>query len=293
MLNVKRISVKCIFSCAHTEYMKWLLNTRMIVIGVLLIFIHSFVITPLQQNAALMEEPLNILEPFIALLNSEVVQLIIPLIYLTLIADQPRVDNTTIYYIYRIGRLNWLIGQIVKLIMMTVSYMLVIFFGAVIPMISKGFWYNGWSNSVVGFSEKFPQKSGNAGALLIPENLYNQLSVYESAVISAALTFAYLMTLGLILLSFTINKRKHAGFALCGILITLGTAFCSLKTKLMWTMPMANSIIWMHYTKYFREPEMPVWFSVCYMSGCILILLILSFVSLGNFNYISIAEADD
>lgn len=101
----------------------------MIILGVLLIFIYSFAIEPLKSNAKLMGEPLNILEPFIAIANSGAILLIIPLVFLTLIADFPKIDTNTVFYIMRVGRLNWLFGQLLKLIFMALSYLAVIFLG--------------------------------------------------------------------------------------------------------------------------------------------------------------------
>lgn len=240
---MKNFSLKQSFFCARAEFIKWICDARMIILGVLLIFIYSFAIEPLKSNAELMGEPLNILEPFIAIANSGAILLIIPLVFLTLIADFPKIDTNTVFYIMRVGRLNWLFGQLLKLIFMALSYLAVIFLGAVLPMLSDGFWYNGWSNVATKFASRFPEHSGNFGVQLLPENLYNQLTVFSAAVQSYLLVFAYLMIIGLILLSFSLVKHKTVGFVLCGAVISLGTAFCSIKTTLMWTMPMANSII--------------------------------------------------
>ncbi len=242
---MKNFSLKQSFFCARAEFIKWICDARMIILGVLLIFIYSFAIEPLKSNAELMGEPLNILEPFIAIANSGAILLIIPLVFLTLIADFPKIDTNTVFYIMRVGRLNWLFGQLLKLIFMALSYLAVIFLGAVLPMLSDGFWYNGWSNVATKFASRFPEHSGNFGVQLLPENLYNQLTVFSAAVQSYLLVFAYLMIIGLILLSFSLVKHKTVGFVLCGAVISLGTAFCSIKTTLMWTMPMANSIIWL------------------------------------------------
>lgn len=287
---MKNINIKQAFSCAITEFTKWICDARMIILGVLLIFIYNFAIEPLLANAQLMGEPLNILEPFIAVANSGAILLIIPLVFLTLIADFPKIDTNTVFYIIRVGRVNWLLGQIIKLVMMAVSYLAVIFAGAVLPMLPQGFWYNGWSNVATKFAMTFPEKSGNFGVQLLPENLYNQISVFKAAVQSYLLIFAYLLILGLILLSFSLIKKKTAGFVICGAVISLGTAFCSIKTSLMWTMPMANSIIWLHYTKYFRQPVVSMTFSVCYLLVFIAALLVFSFAAIRKFNYDNVAE---
>lgn len=287
---MKNFSLKQAFSCAATEFVKWVCDARMVIVAVLLIFINNFAVSPLTNNAELMGEPLNILEPFIAVANSEILILIIPIVFLTLIADYPKVDTNTVFYIVRIGRANWFVGQILKLVFMIISYLAVIFLGTVLPMLSKGFWYNGWSNVATGFVKMFPDRRGDFGVELLPENLYNQLSVFEAAVKSYLLVAAYLMIIGLILLSFSLVKHKTVGFVLCGAVISLGTAFCSIKTTLMWTMPMANSIIWLHYTKYFREPVMSMSFSVSYLAIFIAVLLLFCFIAIRKFNYDNVAE---
>lgn len=273
-----------------TEFVKWVCDARMVIVAVLLIFINNFAVSPLTNNAELMGEPLNILEPFIAVANSEILILIIPIVFLTLIADYPKVDTNTVFYIVRIGRANWFVGQILKLVFMIISYLAVIFLGTVLPMLSKGFWYNGWSNVATGFVKMLPDRRGDFGVELLPENLYNQLSVFEAAVKSYLLVAAYLMIIGLILLVFSLFKRKTMGFIICGGMISLGMAFSAIRTNLMWTMPMANSITWLHYTKYFKKPIMPMSFSVIYLLVHIAVLLVFGGIAIGKFNYDNVTE---
>lgn len=287
---MKNLNLRQCFSCAKTEYIKWILDARMIILGVLLIFIYNFAIEPLLQNSELMNEPLNVFEPFIAVSNSGTILLIIPLVFLTLIADFPKIDTNTVFYIIRVGRINWLIGQVIKLVMMAVSYLFVIFVGATVPMITRGFVSNEWSLVATDFVRRFPEKSGNYGVTLLPENLYNQLTILGAAVESYLLVFAYLLILGLLLLSFSLIKKKTAGFVLCGAVISLGTAFCSIKTSLMWTMPMANSIVWLHFTKYFRQPVVTMTFSIIYLVTFIAALLIFCGVAIKKFNYDNVSE---
>ena len=287
---MKKLNLKQAFSCARTEYIKWVCDARMIILGVLLIFIYNFAIEPLLKNAEEMGENLNMLEPFIAVANSGMILLIIPLVFMTLIADFPKIDTNTVFYIFRVGRVNWLLGQIIKLVMMAVSYLAFIFAGAVIPMIGRSFWYNGWSNVVTQYLVRFPEKTGNFGLQLVPENLYNQMSVFGAAVQSYLLVFAYLMIIGLLLLSFSLIKKKTLGFVLCGAVISLGTAFCAVKTMWMWSMPMANTIVWLHFTRYFRQPVVSTAFSITYLCTFIAVLLIFSFVAIKKFNYDNVAE---
>lgn len=287
---MKGIHLKKSFACAKVEYIKWVCDARMIIIAVLLVFIHSFAITPLRENAELMGEPLNILEPFIAVANSGAILLIIPLVFMTLISDFPKIDTNTVFYISRTGRISWLLGQVLKLIFMAVSFLSVIFLGAVLPMLGRGFWGGKWSRVATDFVLEFPEKTSNFGVRLLPVNLYNQMSVFDAAVKSYLLVFAYLMIIGLLMLAFSLARQKNAGFVVTGCVISLGTAFCSVNTQLMWIMPMANTIVWLHYTKYFKRPVVPIMFSVCYLLAVIAVLLLFCVFAVRRFDYDHVTE---
>lgn len=287
---MKNFNLKQSFSCARVEFVKWICDARMIILAVMIVFIYNFAVSPLVSNAKMMNEPLNILEPFIAVVNSQTLLFIIPLVFLTLIADFPKIDTNTVFYIIRVGRLNWLIGQIIKLIFMAVSFLAVIFLGTVIPMLPIGFWDSGWSEVVTEFASRFPEQRGNFGVILLPENLYNQLDVFSAAIQSSLFTLAYIIIIGLILLSFSLVKQKTAGFVTTGAVISIGMSLCAIKTNFMWLTPMANSIVWMHYTKYFSKPIVSIKFSICYLAVFISVLLVFCFVAIRKFNYDNVTE---
>jgi hypothetical protein len=55
-------------------------------------------------------------------------------------------------------------------------------------------------------------------------------------------------------------------------------------------MPMANSIIWLHFTKYFRVPEVSIAFSVTYLVTFVAALIIFCYIMIGRFNYDNVSE---
>ena len=83
--------IKTALRISLEELRLWLQNSRCILLAVMLVFVHMLVITPLSECAADMEQPVSILEAFIALANSGSILLVIPLLYLVLIADYPQV----------------------------------------------------------------------------------------------------------------------------------------------------------------------------------------------------------
>ena len=287
---MNKFSIKNSLSCAWVEFVKWIADARMIIVLCLCVFIYSFVAEPIKANAELMGEPMNALEPFIATLNSGMILLILPLGFLTLISDFPKIDGGTVFYIFRIGKKSWLCGQILRLFMMTLAYIMVIFAASVGGVITSGFTGREWSLVATKFASEFPEQSGNFGVLLLPENLYNQMTLPTAFIESTLFVAVYLFSLGMILLAFTIAKRKTTGIVVCGLVIALGAALCSINTKLMWVLPMSHSIIWLHYTEFLREPIFPVFWSAVYFAAVIAAALIFSAAFLKRFDYDTISS---
>ena len=56
---------KCVLSVARSEYIKWITNPRVIIVGVLLVFMRTLAIEPLLERSAKMGMPLNNPKPSI------------------------------------------------------------------------------------------------------------------------------------------------------------------------------------------------------------------------------------
>lgn len=285
-----KFSIKNSFSCAWVEFLKWIADARMIIVLCLCVFIYTFAIEPIKANAALMGEPINILEPYVATLNSGMILLIMPLGFLTLISDFPKIDGSTIFYIFRIGKKSWLCGQILRLVMMTAAYLLAIFAAAVGGSFAGSFFGGEWSDVAIKFVSEFPDQRGNFGVQLLPENLYNQMSLPTAVIESTLFVIAYLFLLGMILLAFSIAKKKTAGIVVCGLVIALGAALCSINTSLMWVFPMAHSIVWLHYTEFLRKPIFPIFWSGIYFAVLIAAAVVFCVISLKRFDYDTISS---
>lgn len=65
-----KFSIRAIWNTARCEFIKLITNPRIIIVGIMLVFIKTLVIEPLVGRAEKYGEPLNILEPFIAVGNS-------------------------------------------------------------------------------------------------------------------------------------------------------------------------------------------------------------------------------
>lgn len=279
-MNLKTISIKTAFKCAKTDFIKWAFNSRMIILAVLAVFIYVCAVQPLTENSALMGKPLNLIEPYIAALNSGVLLLIIPLGFLAVSSDFPQIDGSVMFGLVRTGRVNWLFGQLINLVIICAAYLAFIFAASAIPAAYCSYCGAGWSEVALYFGLEFPEQSQNFGALLLPKNLFNHLSLLDAAIQSTLFVFVYLILLGMIMMCFTVFGKKAAGVIICGGLIAVGSALCSVGASLKWTLPMANSIVWLHYTEFRREPFYPIWCSGVYFAVLIALFMALSLIRL-------------
>ncbi|MDE6732463.1 MAG: hypothetical protein K2J77_06260 [Oscillospiraceae bacterium] len=278
------INIKTSIKCAKTDFIKWALNSRMIILAVLVVFIYICAIQPLKENAALMGKPLNAIEPYIAALNSGSLLLIIPLGFLAISSDFPKIDGSAMFGLVRTGRVNWFCGQLLSLVMMSAAYLAFIFAASVIPTALESVWGTSWSDVALHFSVEFPDQAQSYGALLLPKNLFNHLSLTGAALQSTLFVFIYIILLGMIMMCFTILGKKTMGVIVCGGMISIGSALCSIIASLMWALPMANSIVWLHYTEFRRAPFYPIWCSGLYFGVFIVLLIILSLIRLKKFD---------
>ena len=287
------ISVRKSLSIMKMEYVKWVCDARMIMMVITFIFIQTCAVTPLLERSTKMHSPINIWEPFIAVGNSGVLILILPLVYICLMSDFPSMDGNTLFVMHRVGRFNWFVGQILFAIASFLSYLLAIVAFSVLPVITKGFLANGWSLVVTDFDHQFPDEAGGFASQLLPMNLYNQMPPYKAAIYTYLLLAGYMMLLVLLMLLFQVCKKKLVGFFVTGSIIAVGTALCAIKTSFMWLTPMAHSIVWLHFTEYFRSNVVEIWKSALYFGIGIVLLIVLCFLVLRKMNFESVGEGGE
>lgn len=115
-----------IFRVAKNEYLKWITNPKMIIILVMLIFIYDYVIKEFVSAAGKMGVKLQALEGFIGTSNSRLLLMIIPIVFIGIMGDFPRVDHNAMFYIFRVGKINWFTGQVLFSVMASLTYIAVI-----------------------------------------------------------------------------------------------------------------------------------------------------------------------
>ncbi len=287
-----KFSIKKSVYVSRIEYIKWVANARMIIMAVLVIFIKSLVIDPLLANASLMHGKLNILEPFIAIGNSSILILILPIVFITLICDFPRCDGNSLLYIFRTGKLNWFIGQVLFFFKSILTFLTVVFISSTLPVVFKSQVSARWSNVITHFTVTFPKQAGNFANNLIPQNLYHRFYPPEATVQTYIMLMFYMLTLALVMMLFNLLKKKKTGILVVGSIIALGMTFNAINSAVQWFFPMSNTILWQHYQEYFKKPVKSLLYSYMYFVIVIVVLIAINLFVLKKYTIDSVQEVD-
>lgn len=288
---MNKISLRAVWNVARCEYVKWITNPRMILVGVLLVFIRGFAITPLLTRAARYGEPLHVLEPFIAVCNSRLSVFLLPCAFLLLISDFPVFGQNALFFLSRTGKKTWFLGQVLFMITSIFTYVGMILLCCM--GMSKGVFGSTWSDSVTKFDAAFPEEAGGLASQLLPANLYNQMSIGSAFFWILVLLVLYLLLLAMILCFMKLSGLRGAGLLAVVGVIALGVTTCALKVPAMWYFPMANTIVWLHYEELLRKPVTPVSDSLIYFIGILAVLFAGSYFALRRLQLLNTEQEDE
>lgn len=283
-------NIKCMFAVAKSEYIKWISNPRIIIVGVLLVFMRTLAVEPLLERAAKIGFSLDILEPFAAIGNSGMLVMLIPCVFMVLVSDYPKMTGNTLFFVHRTGRWNWFIGQIIFLIYAILSFLFVILIGSI--LVSKGNFTGVWSDVVTKYDAQFPNEAGSFTSQLLPSNLYNQIPLIMTIIQTITLMAAYMFLLAMIIYIFKLIHIQSFGLFVAIFIVAAGVVTCSLKSEIMWSFPMANTIVWLHYDEILNEPNFPIWFSYLYFGIAIIAITILNSIAVKRLEFINIEQVE-
>lgn len=272
------MKLRKIISLSKYEYALYLKNYKMIILLVLSVFIYQFIISPLDNAVAQTGINYSVFEIFIALSNSGVILMILPLAFIFVVSDYPLKNSNSFLYIIRMDRINWICSEIIFALKATATFVLL----TVLICCGLGF-SNGkmslcWSNITVQYNVLFPKLKGSFVDQLLPGNLYNQMSLIKCFLLSFALVFLYLFTFSMIYLLFELKKRKGIGLLIIAAIILTGTVLTGIDNGGKWLLPTAHSIIWIHYTEYYRDSVMNIGYSFLYYILVNIVIIINAFM---------------
>ena len=286
---MRGVQGKKVLQVFRVEYVQWITNPKLLMFVVLLVFIRELVILPILRAAQLMDTPINMWEPCIAVGNSGIILLFLPVFYMMLMSDFPKLNNNMFYFIPRVGRKNWFAGQLLFQAAAAATYLMVIIVSTLLQVMHTAYGLNGWSLVVTRFSSSSFESQVDM-ANLVPLNLYYQMPPLTAFIYTYILLFLYLSLLSCMMLIGFMFGKKVWSFFLSIIIIGVGMGFAALKSGYMWFFPSAHAILWLHCQNYYRKYVFSPELSILILGGVCILCILYSGRKFRNVNLDNIME---
>lgn len=282
--------IRKVLAIAKKEILEWILDSRHLVLVCSYIVIYEKIVKELLEMSEKINEPINILEPFIALSGNGYATVLLPVVFLILISDFPKIDGNMQFYIIRTGKVKWLLGQIIFAVFVSAGYTFVTFLVMCLIAAPHAYAGNVWSDVVTKYYLYFPNEKDGIENSLINGTLYNQKSPIQAFCHTFFLFFLLLFLLCMIcLFGFVISKKIECIF-LSGFLIVLGGITVYEDWKCKWYLPIVHTMVWQHYHPVLKKEIVSLWNSYLYFIVMIMILILLVFLGIKKKNFERVEE---
>ena len=258
------------------EYIKWLMNPRHIMLLLIFIPAREMIINPLIEASKDMGQPLNAFESVIGITNSGIVIIIITIVYIILISSFPTMDGNTLFYMSRMGKKNWIVGEIMFQCLSAVTYSLVIYGISIVQTVGISFFSNGWSIVVTDHDRMYGDMSAIHIDGIISPSLYNQMPPYKALLMSFLMLTMFLVICSLFLTVGYMYSQKLLFFCLLIVQISLGGALYILSNNAMWYFVICHAFLSSHYSIYLRKYIFSPWKSILIL---MLVIVVLSMIA--------------
>lgn len=240
----------------------------------------------------------QLLEPFIWCYADDDSILFSALVLMLMLSAFPRLDTPASYLIFRTTRFNWLLGQIITVLLLTLGYTLMILLSSMVMCIGCNvFVDNKWSETATMLS--FSPASFEV-ALAVMRKTVKLTTPYDCALQIFLLIFLYVLLMSMIQLAFTVVKNRKAGVIAALVINFAGyvltperfMAWLNLPRELQyyanllsaWFSPLQHATYTMHNFGYDLLPRVHT--SWLLLGSASLLLMIISITAMRRFSFI-------
>ncbi len=239
----------------------------------------------------------QLLEPFVWCYADDDSILFSALVMMLMFSAFPRLDTPASYLIFRTTRLNWLLGQIVTVFVLTLGYSLMILVSSMVMCIGCNvFVGNSWSETATMLS--FSPASFEV-ALTVMRKTVKLTTPYGCAVQIFLLLFQYVLLMSMIQLAFTVMKSRKAGIVaalvinFAGYVLTPDRFMTWLQLPMemqyyanllsAWLSPLQHATYTMHNFGYDLLPRVHTSYMI--LGGTSVALMIVSAIAMRRFSF--------
>ncbi len=218
------MKIRSAWAVCKWQLLGWTGNPRVIL--ALLIAIVAALMEPIRflDFAHRMDEPIQVLEPFIYDACANFIMTLLFLGSLLLFADAPFTEQSALYSITRSGKAAWILGKIIYLLIAALIYVAVAAVSTVLYAIKDAFAGNIWSTPFYDMVVKNAAVNDYRMGMDNKAILVN-FSPYAAFAVSFMLSVCYLFVNGLLLFAINIGGNRILGFAVVSAVHCFGYLF--------------------------------------------------------------------
>ena len=285
-----------VMSVAVYNFRQWRANPR-IIVTFALAFILCFLLSDKAVRFAQdYKTTMQIVEAFVWTFDDSNSILLSSLLLVLLFADMPFISPGTPYYLMRIDRRTWVMGQAAYVVMATGLYLLFVLAATSLVCMRNSFIGNMWSETaaILGYSG-----AGHAVALPALVKTLEMTTPYACAANIFLLMLLYALLLAFIMLLFNIRKGPLAGaasvfiFSVYGLILNpeLIKSLFHLPERIMykanvaagWISPLNQASYHMHNFGYDLLPRL--WQTYAIFGGLIALCFVFALRAIRRYNF--------
>ena len=218
-----QISLHKIFGLFERNWKELLKSPKMFAILISITWLIANMVLPYMDVAKETGEVYNLLEPYLLMFNVVRAMIIIPISYLLWICDYPKAGNEHMYSITRMGKKNWLLGQILFMLSAGFLYLFLLFVISCLICQKNAFLFNGYSGFMQRLSSDYASMNEiNGVGIAVKDTLYCHFRPYLAVASNVGMMLLYMLWSSLIQIIFVLQHKKAFGVIINISLIGIG-----------------------------------------------------------------------
>lgn len=258
-----------------------LTDKKTIVLLVIIGFILDNGVRRLIRNAMQVGQPVGIFEGFIMCLNHPYYLILFLVGFIFIMGSIPRLDSGQVFLIYRTGKKNWFLGEVMQVAVSAFVYILLLLAGCVISTLKYCYVGNIWSNFTVYYEEAYKPLLSDSNRL-IDGQVFRYYTPYASALHGILLLTLCLTLMGSIILFCAVMDKKLPGIVINLCLIFFVLIFNNSHAAVMWISPFCHAFLALHNIFVYKELSVPLAYSYLYLLVCEGVVMAAAFRQLKN-----------
>lgn len=197
---------------------KWVMAPKAIITALLLTVFCLVLATPLYEYAVEEGKSLNVLEPYLCLLQSVQVMLVFAVCSTILFCDAPFFELGQVEILYRVGRFRWYAGKVLYIMVSAALFQMFLLVILILLTMRNGFWGNYWSDAVYSLS----LGGSNGTVLTLPTAMMQATAPYSATVQTFVLCWLFSCLTGMILFLVNLKFKRIYGYLIVSVLCAMG-----------------------------------------------------------------------